>query len=279
MAASPGAVPPVVVKLGGSVITRKREVEHLRPKILHRLAEELGRARGTALVILHGAGSFGHPGAHRFGLARPPEARTPDGQRARGAAIVGAEVRRLHLAVLRELVGAGVSAVSVPPANLAINREGHLETLDPEPFRRVLGAGGTPVSFGDVVPDRAWGWSILSADTIAVSLTAALGASRVLFVSDVPGVLEPRTRGRPTAVPEVTPETLEGLRPGAAGPDVTGGIRGKVEAMLAIAHLGADAGLISGLKDGELSRAVRGDSVYGSWAHGRPRAGSGPGRD
>ena len=37
---------PFVVKLGGSVITRKREVERVRPKILRRLAEEVGSVPG-----------------------------------------------------------------------------------------------------------------------------------------------------------------------------------------------------------------------------------------
>jgi isopentenyl phosphate kinase len=266
MASEPG---PVVVKLGGSVLTRKREVERVRPKLLRRLAEELGRVHDVPLVVLHGAGSFGHPGARKFGLAKPPEPGASPARRGRGAAIVSGEVRRLHLAVIRELIRAGAAPWSVPIANHARNREGRLVSLDPAPFRAALAAGLVPVSFGDVVPDDAWGWSILSADTIATELAKELGARRVLFVSDVPGVLAPSTGRRPTVVPEITDAVIEGLRRGGRGPDVTGGIRGKAEAMRAIADAGVDAVLISGLKDGELSRAVRGDSVYGSWAHAR----------
>ncbi len=275
MSASPTPPRPMIVKLGGSVITRKNEVERTRPKVLHRLAQELASAGDRPLVVLHGAGSFGHPGAQKFGLARAPDPGGSATRRARGASIVAAEVRRLHLAVLRDLVEAGLSVASVPIATHAVNREGQLDSLDLAPFRAVLDAGRVPVSFGDVVPDRAWGWSILSADRIAVSLASFLPASRVLFVSDVPGILGERGPGRPRIVSEVTPAVVDGLRPRAAGPDVTGGIRGKAEAMLAIAGVGVDAALISGLKDGELSRAVRGDSVYGSWAHARV---SDPGR-
>ena len=60
---------PVVVKLGGSLLTRKREVEKLRPKVIERIAKELAEDAGVPVVLLHGAGSFGHPGALRFGLA------------------------------------------------------------------------------------------------------------------------------------------------------------------------------------------------------------------
>jgi isopentenyl phosphate kinase len=270
VAAAPSRTAPlVVVKLGGAVLTRKREVERPRPKLIARLSREVAGATGRRIVLLHGAGSFGHPGAKRFGLARAPLATESVGERARGAAIVAAEVRRLHLLVLRALVSAGASPASVPMATHARNREGGLVALDPQPFADALDRGLLPVSFGDVVPDEAWGASILSADTIAVELARALHPERVLFVSDVPGVMEGPAGGRRKVVPELTPESVEPLRPRSGGPDVTGGIRGKAEAMLAIAHLGADAGLISGLSDGALARALRGETVYGSWAHAR----------
>lgn len=259
----------VVVKLGGSVITRKREVERLRPKVLARLAEEIASVPQARCVVLHGAGSFGHPGAVRFGLARPPEGGAPTRERVRGAAIVAAEVRRLHLAVLRELVRAGAAPASVPMASHARNRAGALLELDAQPFARALDRGALPVSFGDVVPDDEWGTSILSADTIARALVEPLGVRRVVFASDVPGILEGPTNRRRTVATDVTPALVARLAPAAGAPDVTGGIRGKAEAMLAIADLGADAGLISGLKDGELSRAIRGEAVYGSWARAR----------
>lgn len=261
----------VVVKLGGSVITRKREVEKIRPKVLARLGRELAEARAVPTIVLHGAGSFGHPGARRFRLAEPPPADGSAGARHRGAAIVALEVRRLHLAVLTSLVRAGLAPWSVPAATHARNREGALVALESAPFEEALRQGYVPVSFGDVVPDERWGSSILSADAIAVALTERLRPQRVVFVSDVPGVLGPAQGTRRPVVAEVTDEVVASLAPHAGVADVTGGIRGKARAMRAIAALGADAGLISGLTDGALSRAVRGESVYGSWAHAERR--------
>ncbi|MGD0588305.1 MAG: isopentenyl phosphate kinase [Thermoplasmata archaeon] len=263
------SAPVVIVKLGGSVITRKREVEKLRPKVLARLAREVAEVRDRRIVLLHGAGSFGHPGAKRFGLAVPPEAGTPVSERARGAAIVASEVRRLHLAVLRELVHGGASPCSIPMSTHARNRAGELVHLDPSPVRAALDGGFLPVSFGDVVPDEAWGSSILSADTIALALVPALGAERVVFVSDVEGILEGPSGRRRTVVRNVTHETVAALRPTSGRTDVTGGIRAKATAMLAIAAAGADAGLINGLSDGAVSRAVRGGMEFGSWARAR----------
>lgn len=261
-----GSGPIVVVKLGGSVITRKNEVEKIRPKVLARLAREVAEVPDRRVILLHGAGSFGHPGAKRFGLAEPPGPTSSRWERVRGAAIVASEVRRLHLAVLRELVRAGAAPASVPMATHARNRAGEIVQFDLAPFTTALDAGFLPVSFGDVVLDDAWGSSILSADTIALALAPAVGAERVVFVSDVEGILEGPAGGRRTVVRDVTPEVVGTLRPRAGSPDVTGGIRGKAKTMLAIAATGVDAGLISGLSDGSLSRAIRGNTEYGSWA-------------
>ena len=261
-----GALPIAVIKLGGSVLTRKREEEKLRPKVLSRLAREISELEGHRVVLLHGAGGFGHPGAARFGLAKPPSTEHPGSERGRGAAIVAAEVRRLHLAVLRELVSAGARPWSVPAANHAQQQAGKLVSLDTAPFARALEGGYLPVSFGDVVPDSSWGSSILSADQIALALALALRPSVVLFVSDVNGIYAPGGSGRPIPVRRVTDSLIESLEAEPGSSDVTGGIRGKAEAMRAIAQLGVDAGLISGLSDGAISRALRGKGQYGSWA-------------
>jgi isopentenyl phosphate kinase len=260
----------VVVKWGGSVITRKRDVEKPRPKVLARLAREVAEVAGTPVVLLHGAGSFGHPGARKFGLARAPADGRPGAERVRGAAIVATEVRRLHLLVLKELVRAGAAPASVPMATHARNRAGELDALDVRPFSDALAGGHLPVSFGDVVPDLLWGTSILSADTIAGELAKRLPVRRVVFMSDVPGIWDGPPTGPRRILSEVTDAVVARLAPAAGAPDVTGGIRGKATAMRAIARAHVDAVLISGLKDGELSRAIRGESVYGSWAHADP---------
>ncbi|HEV2520722.1 MAG TPA: isopentenyl phosphate kinase [Thermoplasmata archaeon] len=270
---SGGAGPLVIVKLGGSIITRKREVERIRPKVLQRLAGEAAVRTSQRVILLHGAGSFGHAGAHRWGLASPPAAGSSSRDRVRGAAIVQAEVRRLHGKVLSALLEAHANPLSIPAALVAQNRSGALERFDAGPFARALEAGALPVSFGDVVPDSDWGFSILSADGIAVALARALRPARVVFVSDVPGILRGGRGGR-EIFPHLDRHIVEGIPVPSGSVDVTGGIVGKAKAMLELAEIGVDAGLISGLSDGALSRAIRGEAVYGSWAKAAHRPAS-----
>ena len=264
--------PPVVVKLGGSIITRKKEPLRARPKIIDRLAREIAQAwQGghRPVIVLHGAGSFGHPGAERYGLTRPPRPSSP--RSPRGGALTSYHVRTLHQRVLRGLLDGGLPAVSVPPFPIARNAQGTLQHFESEPFEQALDQGLVPVSFGDVVLDGDWGLSILSADTIARELARRLSAKRVLFVSDVAGVWRrDSVTGKPRVIEHVTPDVLEGLSRSGAGPDVTGGIRGKVETMLEISRGGVPTGLISGLAHGLLVRAIEGELVYGSWTSDAP---------
>jgi len=64
----------VFIKLGGSLITNKREQESARKDVLDRLGVEIAAAlkkdpslRGR-LIIGHGAGSFGHTYAAKYGI-------------------------------------------------------------------------------------------------------------------------------------------------------------------------------------------------------------------
>ena len=63
-----------VVKLGGAAITDKAGLETLREEVLQTTARQLGDVCGReapgGTVIVHGAGSFGHPQAAASGVAR-----------------------------------------------------------------------------------------------------------------------------------------------------------------------------------------------------------------
>ncbi len=264
-----GSPSPIVVKLGGSVLTRKGEDRRARPKVIHRLALELAeghRERPTPLVVVHGAGSFGHPQALRYGLSKAPSDQERPVGRDRGAALTAWSVRDLHQSVLRALLDAGLPAFSVAPFPLMENRQGSSTGIPLAPFQRILSRGGVPVTYGDVVLDGAWGFSILSGDTLVGEIARGVGSHHALFVSDVPGVLESRRPGPQRIVRTLSEATVESLAPSTGVPDVTGGLRGKVQVMLALARDGVSCGLIGGLTPGLLSRALRGEDVYGSWA-------------
>lgn len=238
----------IVVKLGGSVITDKRREGCFRPATAERLARELA-GMDERLVVVHGAGSFGHPQAERYGLQ---QGGGPDGQE--GIAVTHAAVRDLNLRLLTALHRAGIAATSLPPFP-------SLDAGFEEKAQQVLDAGLVPVTYGDVlVYPRV---AIVSGDLLLQRLSLALSARQAIFVTNVDGIYRQPERPE-TLIERCTPDELSGAVFGSvAGADVTAGMAGKVKAIKEMAHSGIDVAVINGSRAERLQRALRGD-VHGT---------------
>ena len=69
--------PTVIVKLGGSAVTRKDTFETLNRAVLTTTAQQIRASCGdgeytssTRVLLVHGCGSFGHFQAHEFGISK-----------------------------------------------------------------------------------------------------------------------------------------------------------------------------------------------------------------
>ncbi len=223
---------PILLKLGGSVVTEKRSSGGIDRAAVGAIAAALAEADFAGAVV-HGAGSCGHPEAHRYGLARGADRST----RA-GIPVTHEAVASLNRAVVAALRGAGLDAVGVHPLGACTAEDGRIVSFEQEPLRLLLGLGCVPVLHGDVVMDRRRGACIVSGDQLVGYLAPRLGLSRVGLLTDVPGVLGPDG----AVVPRVSKAGVEGLALGAsATTDVTGGMSGKVAELLRL----ADAGISS----------------------------------
>ena len=181
-----------IVKFGGSAVTDKRSAETLKPDELKQCVAALARCwasgRGASqssqaqsqpqsqpqrFIVLHGAGSFGHPQAKKHGIAQGYDANSSadsDSSAELSARRVGfsetrLSVTSLHLAVVRALVNAGLPAVGVSPCSLIRSRALATSPQDFAPLlahvRSLLDRGFLPVLHGDAVLDDGKQWSIL----------------------------------------------------------------------------------------------------------------------
>lgn len=257
----------VVVKLGGSLITNKLQQSTARMRVLERLCREIAvalPAMSEALVVSHGSGSFGHVAAERFRLAdgiRSPSQRI-------GATTTQDQAHRLHRVVAGTLCRVGVAGFSLAPSSFCVAAGGRIVALAPEPFVLALSAGLVPVTFGDVVLDREQGACICSTETVLSALVAPLGEAgwrvgRILWMGATDGLLDARNRTIPEITRENASEVVEAAGD-AAGSDVTGGMRHRVETALALARRGVESLLLNGLDSGLLERALRGERVPGT---------------
>ena len=257
----------LLVKLGGSVLTDKARLRTPRKTAIARLTKELAGLRDDVLVV-HGAGSFGHVLARRYRLNGPASP-----AKAKGAAVVQRDVRALDDLVVGGLLRAGLAPVALPPSAVLSLDDGRLASFDVAPFREYVGQGFTPVTFGDVVRDRARGVAVCSGDVLMLELAKAFRPRSVVFAADVDGLYtaDPKKSREARLLLSVSEADLPLIDFGPAkGPDVTGGIEAKVRRMLEIASHAEECVLVNGNVKNRVRDALRGRIVVGTRVVGGP---------
>ena len=214
----------VVLKLGGSVVTEKDRDETVADDRLAALASAIADSGVSDLVVVHGAGSFGHPHAAEHGASTTSGTRDPAAVRD-----IAGVMERLNDAVVGALADAGVPAVPVHPFAAGFRTESGDLQFPTGQVAAMLDEGFVPVLHGDILTHAGKGATILSGDELVTHFGAALDADRVGLCSTVPGVLD--TDG--DVIPEITAfEDAAGALGESDATDVTGGMAAKVRALL-----------------------------------------------
>ncbi|MBK5295500.1 MAG: acetylglutamate kinase [Acidobacteriia bacterium] len=183
----------VLVKLGGTLL----DEDHSRK----RLAAEITAAQrpGLEMVVVHGGGKQ----MTRFLAERNVESRFVNGLRVTTPEVVDAVLKVFAGTVNHQLVAALVQAGSRPVGLTGIDAA----LLEAEQLDPALGAVGRPVRCNPeilstlvsngflpvvacVAGDRKGNIYNVNADQMAASIAASFGCERVLFLTDVQGVLD-----------------------------------------------------------------------------------------
>lgn len=243
-----------LIKLGGSVLTDKTGRESLRAEVLRRLCAELAPALPPACIVGHGSGSFGHRTAVEHGIVDGVFATSESS----AAEATRASALRLHGRVLGAMIQAGVDAVSLPPADWCIWRQGEL-SADPDPVRSALDQGSVPLVMGDVVPRSQGGARIASTEEVFLVVAEYLSVDRAIWVGDTDGILD----SDGATIGELTSRDRFHFE-NSVGADVTGGMSLRWRAVQRLAGQGVESVLINGLREGQLTAALSGDPVAGT---------------
>jgi isopentenyl phosphate kinase len=252
-----------VIKVGGSVITdRASDVPKINYENLEKVASEIGKAYKAGnkrMVLVHGAGSYGHPIVKRTGIHNGID--TIDQVHA------FAETQRLqnHLnsIVTRVLMENGVPAIPYQASSNAVMEDGKIVSIDTEAIKGFLKVGLVPVLFGVPSYDKKQGCSILSGDVLAPYIGKRLEASKIIHITDVNGIFsgDPKKDENAKQIPLVTRENLEEVMKSIAGStntDVTGGMQRKLAELL---DMDIDSQIVSYMEDDVLERAISGENV------------------
>ncbi|MFP4117153.1 MAG: isopentenyl phosphate kinase [Candidatus Aenigmatarchaeota archaeon] len=248
-----------VLKVGGSIITEK-EKEEPSPDLeqMKRIASEINSSFSdlSGLVLVHGAGSYGHPIVKRTGIH--------EGLESEKDRVHFAETQRLQNelnSIFTDiLIDNDVPAFPVQPSASAI-MHGNLKEMNHEVVENLIQEDMVPVLYGVPAYDRKKGCSILSGDEILPYLAEKLGAKEVLHGTNVEGIYTSDPREDPDARIVRRISSLEEVREylgGSKDTDVTGGMENKVRHILESEISGK---IFDASEKGNVEKALRGEEV------------------
>lgn len=206
-------VEPIVIKLGGSVVTVKDKPYTVNREAVDRLSRIIYRnyEEGKRLVLVHGGGSFGHTAVsdinQRKGILDLID-----------VSFVQYKMLELATIITGAFIDKGIP-ITLYPGHVLCRKTAkcNFELLSED-----LENGLVPMTYGDIVYDDR-GYTVISGDDLAFWISSALGARKIYFVTNQPGVLNDEGK----VIKQVTNiDQVSDL--GISGYDVTGGMRRKV---------------------------------------------------
>lgn len=255
----------ILLKLGGSLITDKDTPYTPRLDKLSELAQEIKTVLDLnpnwSLILGHGSGSFGHVAAKKHGTRNGAQTR----EQWYGFAEVRFQAAELNRYVVKSFLEAGLPAIPFPPSSSMISNNRKVIRHNVLTIQKALENRLLPVVQGDVAFDESLGGTILSTEDVFAFLAEQFNCSRILLAGIEAGVWEDfpaRTR----LTKQIQISTYEKMRAGIGGSvsaDVTGGMKAKVEEMLALIQKNSNltVQIFSAEEKGALTRALQGENV------------------
>ena len=178
----------IILKFGGSLITdKKKETPTINEENLKRIGSILSK-HSHEFIIVHGAGSFGHPIAKKFDLANGLNS-NPNQRKA--IEETRKQVLELNQILCSDLNKSGIQTKTIIPSQtMKTNGPKSIKEVPIELFDEGLETGKIPVTFGDVTEDNLQGICILSGDVIMEELVKHYKPKMSIFVMDYPGVFD-----------------------------------------------------------------------------------------
>jgi len=234
-----------LIKLGGSVITEKSTTATFRSKVMDDLSRQIAKA-GKDVLLVHGAGSFGHVLAKKYDLINGFSSK----KQRYGFSQTQALVQTLNGYVLSSLHNHHLPAVSLPPHALLRLKNKEFERINMDFFKEYVTQDFMPVTYGDVALDSVIGFSICSGDLLMLLLAKAFHPEKVIFVMDEDGVYtkNPKRYEDAEFLETICYDDIDSLQTSLDDhADVTKGMSGKLQTIKKISALHSDTVLVNGL--------------------------------
>jgi isopentenyl phosphate kinase len=256
---------PIILKLGGSVITHKDVPFKANELAIERLAGEIAEAKVPQLVVVHGGGSFGHPLAKKYAIK--------EGFNGKFSQLLGFSKTHqamitLNNMILKALINHNIPALTIAPSSTIVSKSGRMVAKIDQRLKRLLHIGLVPLLYGDAVLDSDKGFTILSGDQLVAAAAIQLDAERIIIGVEGDGLYmsDPKL-GRGDLIRACTLQQLKELGKQArktTAHDVTGGMQGKIAELVPAVEKGITVVVVNACKPQRVYKALRGEEVIGT---------------
>ncbi|RBQ23218.1 Isopentenyl phosphate kinase [Candidatus Methanobinarius endosymbioticus] len=291
----------IILKIGGSILTnknsKKAEVNYTN---LNRIAKEIKNALETLndggnanintnlssdnfdeysknsfnhdLVIIHGAGSFGHPPAKKYNIGQKFSLEEYLKKRI-GFSKTQNCVKKLNTAICDIFIEKGLPCVSIPPSAIITTKNKRIKTFDIDIIKRYIKEGFIPVIYGDVVLDDDLKVAVLSGDQILQYIAKNISNNdnkydkkEVILGTDVNGVFTKNPKKYDDAKHISKLSSLDEIEmfDSTTNIDVTGGMIGKIKELLELAEIGIESKIINANEPDAIFNALNNKKIKGT---------------
>jgi isopentenyl phosphate kinase len=239
-----------IIKIGGSLITKKSGFAEADRETILSISDviaDVWKEGMHELIVVHGAGSFGHPVVANFKINNG--IRTSEEKRA--FALTHMMCSQLSQIFVDALIEKNVPAISIPPISLGFQRDKKLLSFNSDIILRLIKSEFLPVLYGDMLLDERLGVSVCSGDQIVSYLSKY--ADEIIYATDVDGILVAKK-----LVDKITRDNLDDVLKhvgGSSATDVTGGMRGKLHEIISA---GKKAYIVNGRYPERLKALLKG---------------------
>jgi acetylglutamate kinase len=248
----------LLVKLGGTLLDDAATRDRLMPQIV------AARQEGHRVAVVHGGGKQ----MTRYLAERGIESKFINGLRVTGPETIDAVLKVFAGSVNHELVAAlnragaqavglsGIDAnmVEAEPMDPALGAVGRVTRAHPALLDLLTSSGFTPV-VACVAGDRSGNIYNVNADQMAVACAAGFAAHRLIFLTDVEGVLDAAQKIRTQLT---TKQSEQLIADGVA----TGGMLAKLNACIDALRQGVgEVRIAAGAAPDVLTRLLQGEAV------------------
>lgn len=258
----------IILKIGGSILTNKDAVSEVDTKSLKRIASEIKSSLDNSfkeLIIVHGAGSFGHPPAKKYKIGEKfDESEYP--QKRIGFCETQNAVKKLNMYICEAFIDEGLPVVAIPASSFMRATNKRITDGNLDSFKRYLEKGFIPVIYGDVVLDDELEICVISGDQLIQYLAKNLNPDMVVLGTDVDGVYNKNPKTHDDAIFFDKFSSLDDLDTleGTTNVDVTGGMVGKIKELLYLADLGIESKIINAEVKDNIFKALENEDVKGT---------------